>query len=842
MNTKQAMKIVIGADIDPSFKRAFHSADRQFKELGKDIVTLKKQQKLISKFEINTASVEKARLKLNAAQKAVMVLRREASKNPTAKLNKNLETAKNKAERLARSLEKERTQLTEVSSSMKKAGLSTRSYRLENEKLTHTLGKLQRRQQRLARITSQQHQLKTGFSDMKGRAMGMAATGVAGSLALKPGLDFQTAASGLQAKSSGMTDEQRAMLEAQAKELQLKMKFTGAEVLQGQTFLSMAGFKPEEIKAASKGMLDLAAASGMGLAESADISSNILSGFGLKANEMSRVSDVLTQTFTSSNVTLGMLGETMKYVAPDARNAGMSIEEVATMVGLLGNVGLQGSMAGTALRSSIKRLAAPPKEAKKALDSLGLSVKDAEGNFKNMPEFLQEFSGKLKNVKGDVNKTALVTKVFGTEASSAMLELLTQADATTGGFDALFKEVKNSLGKSERVASTMTNNVQGGFTRLGSSLSAMGQAAFEPFQDDIQSMIDSVANFVGKTTEWMGQHPNLVKSIGMIGGGLFAMGTASLVAKAAFMGLRLVGLSGISALLRFTPVVGSLIRGFGLLSKAMPFVVTGIRAIGLAAMANPIGAIIGAIALGATLIIANWRTIAPWFSEMWGKTKALFSQGWEILKQGFLNFTPLGLLIKNWEPITQWFSRKVEEFSNFGSMIMTGLKNGIMSGIKSVTGAISGAASSITGKFKSLLGIKSPSRVFMQDGDFIMQGLELGINNNTRKPMSAMLNMGKGLMSANDSLFKQLAKPALLTAALGGAVVAPAQLAASPSVQPALARSAPVTINNHYEINITAASGANEQDIAMQVRAEIERIEQNNAFRTRAGFYDERGY
>lgn len=892
MDTRQAMKIVVGADLDPSFKPAFHSADRQFKELGKDITDLKKKQKLISKFEMNTVAVEKARVKLNSAQKAVMELRREASKNPTAKLNQQLETARNKAERLARALEKERTQLTEVSSSMRSAGLSTRSYRLENEKLTHTLDKLQQRQQRLARISSQQRNLKAGFSEMKGRAMGMAAAGAASGFALKPGLDFQTAASELQAKSSGMTDEQRAMLEAQAKELQLKMKFTGAEVLQGQTFLSMAGFNPDEIKAASKGMLDLAAASGMGLSESADISSNILSGFGLKAKEMGRVSDVLTKTFTSSNVTLGMLGETMKYVAPDARNAGMSIEEVATMVGLLGNVGLQGSMAGTALRSSIKRLAAPPKEARKALDSLGLSVKDAEGNFKNMPQFLQEFSGKLKNVKGDVNKTALVTKVFGTEASSAMLELLTQADATTGGFDTLFKEIKNSLGKSEKVASTMTNNVQGGFTRLGSSLSAMGQAAFEPFQDDIQKMIDSVANVVGKTAEWMGQNPELVKSIGMIGGGLFALGTASLVAKAAVMGLKLVGLSGFKTLLRFTPVVGGLTRGLGLLAKATPFVVTGIRAIGLALMANPIGAVIGGIALAATAIISNWDTLQPWFSSMWEGVKGIFDTAWNGLKQGFLtytplgqiisnwepikgfmsslwssvkqqassawdviktafmNFHPLGLIIKNWEPVKAWFTSLPEKFRGYGSMIMEGLKNGLVSGVKAVTGAVSGVADKITGKFRSLLGIKSPARVPMRDAGFVMEGYEVGMKKNTYRPISAIKKMGAGLLSENESLFARLAKPALITGALSTGAL-PQMVAAEniPSARqlsmPAIQGSSPVITIHHndkFEMHFHDVSVDDKEELVSLFRDEYDRIQEDREFRTRAGYYDKGSY
>lgn len=84
------------------------------------------------------------------------------------------------------------------------------------------------------------------------------------------------------------------------------------------------------------------------MADTADIASNILNGFSLQAQDMNRVGDVLAATFTTSNTTLQMLGDTLKYAAPVA-----SIEEVAAMAGLLGNVGIQGSMAGTAISQVI---------------------------------------------------------------------------------------------------------------------------------------------------------------------------------------------------------------------------------------------------------------------------------------------------------------------------------------------------------------------------------------------------------------------------------------------------------------------------------------------------------
>ncbi|MDK2688380.1 phage tail tape measure protein, partial [Vibrio vulnificus] len=105
-------------------------------------------------------------------------------------------------------------------------------------------------------------------------------------------------------------------------------------------------------------------------------------------------SDVLTATFTTANTNLTMLGETMKYVAPVARQAGMSLEETAAMAGLLGNVGIKSSQAGTTLRAMVSRLAAPTGAAAKTLERLGVSTKDASGDMRNMVEIIGDIEKK----------------------------------------------------------------------------------------------------------------------------------------------------------------------------------------------------------------------------------------------------------------------------------------------------------------------------------------------------------------------------------------------------------------------------------------------------------------
>lgn len=945
MNTKQAMEIIVGAGIDPSFNRAFQSIDKQFKGLAKDIDSIRKKQKLIKRFEIDTAEVGKARVQLNAAQKAVMQLRREVAKNPTKKLTRDFEQAKLKAGRLSDTLDRKRDALRKSSRAMRDAGVDARGYQRESERLNRSLSKLEKRQRRIAHLNKREQHFKSNLRDMRSRAMGYAAAGASTAYALRPGVDFQSAASGLQAKSSGMTDSQREMLENQAKALQLKMKFTGAEVLEGQTFLAMAGFNPAEIKAASKGMLDLAAASGMGLAESADISSNILSGFNLEAKEMGRVSDVLTKTFTSSNVTLGMLGETMKYVAPVASKAGASLEEVAAMTGMLGNVGIQGSMAGTALRAAFTRLSAPRKKGANALKELGISTKDGLGNLRSMPVVLDELRLKLSAL-GSGDRAEFISHIFGVEASAAMEELINKAGDTKGGFVAMYKTVMDNQGKAAQVATTMNDNVSGSFTRLGSSLSAVRQAAFEPFQDSIQGVIDGMASAAAGVATWMGENQGAVKIIGMFGAGLFALGKAALTAKVAVAAFGWLGVKSLSTLARFTPLLGGMVRGFGLLRKALPYVATSVRAIGVAMMANPLGAAVGALAIAGTALVANWDNVVGWFETNTPKLHDMFTFGdfsaltdpfeglfgWfknvsapvTAFFGGFLDgvgnqFAPVAKAIgEAFEPVNKMFSGLTGWFTSidlspvkdaffglrdslagipifkpviwamdlitdtassvvgwfkgiddafassasgarswgemagevFGKvlsfpfklvgaffslpgklvkvapMIIEGLRNGLLTGVDSLLDTVGGIADGITSRFMKLLGIRSPSRVFMQQGDFLMQGLERGIAFNADKPFKALSGVGKRLGGA-----------------VAAGVVAPAVVMATPVAAPPPQAAANVT--NYWSVNVEIAqvdASTTADDVAELIAAALEKVERDRWMQRNAALYDPPGY
>jgi TP901 family phage tail tape measure protein len=303
------------------------------------------------------------------------------------------------------------------------------------------------------------------------KAAGAAVTGFGGAMALGLGMavkttaDFESAMSRVGALS-GATGKQLESMTQTAEHLGATTAFTATQAAEGMQFLAMAGYKTNDIIAAMPGLLATAAAGQTDLATTADITSNILSGFGLQAEETARVADVLTKAFTNSNTDLEMLGYTMKYVAPIAHASGQSLESVAAAAGLLGNAGIQGTQAGTSLRRMLTRLAGPPKAAREELHDLGVTVEDAKGNMKPLAQIIGELAEATKDM-GEADRLAAISRISGVEASSAMLALM---DAGQGKIEAFTKELENSGGTAEEIAKKQLDNLKGQLIILKSAL------------------------------------------------------------------------------------------------------------------------------------------------------------------------------------------------------------------------------------------------------------------------------------------------------------------------------------------------------------------------------------
>ncbi|WP_073955788.1 phage tail tape measure protein [Thalassospira sp. TSL5-1] len=672
--------------ITAPFRRMRQSTDQLRNQLGEAASRVRDLERVsgnIQSFRDLKAAARQNATALAAAENRAQQLGQQIASTDrvTRKMRAEFNAARKEVARLRQAETTTSAATAEMRERLRSAGIDTRrlssaqrqlrgdldAARRAAEQQSQALEQARRRTNQLAAARSRmQRTMQLQANMAMGGAAGMAVGGGAlalGSRMAGAGIDFgeQMSAVGAIARLD-QTSEAMAALRQQAKELGATTSFSASEAASGMQFLAMAGFDANEVLQTMPGMLDLAKAGATDLATTADIASNVLSGFGMKASEMGRLGDIMTATFTRSNVDLTMLGETMKYTAPIAKEFGASVEDVAAMSGMLGNVGIQGSMAGTALRSLFSRMSKPPKEAAAAMKELGVSTMDANGNARDMVAILADVAKSTEGM-GSAQRLAQLTAIAGQEAGAAFATLIDQGGS--GAITQFIDILNNSMGETTRVAKQMGDNASGDIKSFWSAVEGMNIALTDTNDAPLRSLIQSATGVVRSVTSWVQENPVLASTLVKV-----AAGVAGLIFVGGILATTVAGLLGPFAMARFAMTAlgiqsGLLGGGFGIVSKgiglvasvakvAFPIVTGGLRAMAVAAMANPLIAIIGGIAIAATLIFTYWEPIKTFFVNLWDSITSKFSGTWETIKT-LLSFTPIGLIATNWGAIMDFF-------------------------------------------------------------------------------------------------------------------------------------------------------------------------------------------
>lgn len=344
---------------------------------------------------------------------------------------------------------------------------------------------------------------KLGSITAKGmKAATVAITGTAAALggvaaaAIKVGSDFESQMSRVKA-ISGATGEEFEQLKAQAMQLGADTSFSASQAAEGMENLAAAGFTTSEIMNAMPGLLNLAAASGEDLASSSDIAASTLRGFGLAASDAAHVADVLAANANRTNSSVADTGEAMKYIAPLARAAGLSLEETAAAIGIMANAGVNGSQAGTSLRGALSRLSKPTKDMSEAMDELGISFYDSNGKMKSLTEQVGMLRQATEGMTDEQKNNYLVT-LYGQEALSGMLALINEGEGSLGE---LTEAYRSCDGEAQKAAETMQDNLSGALEQLSGSAETLGLAFYNSVADNLKNAANTATESINNITD-----------------------------------------------------------------------------------------------------------------------------------------------------------------------------------------------------------------------------------------------------------------------------------------------------------------------------------------------------
>ena len=414
---------------------------------------------------------------------------------------------------------------------------------------------------------------------------------------------------------SGATGAEFEALSKNAKDLGASTIFSAQQVAELQTEFAKLGFTAAEITQVTEATLALAQATDSDLARAAEVAGSTLRAFQLDASQTEMVTDVMAKSFSTSALDMEKFAESMKYVAPVAKSAGMSIQETTAMLAVMANAGIKGSQAGTSLRRIISELGAgsePVTEKIKQLAAAGIGLADAKDE-------------------------------VGRSAQSALLVLaggVDQIDPTT-------QSLNDAAGAAKEMASIMDNTAFGAMKAL--------QSAFEGLMISIGEIVATGFTPFVKGLTGIIQGMNALPGPVKVG----AVAIAALVAAAG--PLILIG--------------GSLYRNFVVLAPILTKVGAAMRVIavqGLRAMISPIGAVVAGIAaLSAAAIYVGYNFEAFKVTAL-NSLKALANQGIGILNEmiGAFNAAAefLGFETINVSGLTKYTMEVVPAFKTIGEV------------------------------------------------------------------------------------------------------------------------------------------------------------------------------
>lgn len=857
--------------------RALKAARDRLKELTS-------QQKDVSAWRAQRAAAEQTGASLTAARDRVKSLSQElaATDAPTRAMTRSFQAAVREAQRLKQQHQQQNVQLQGLRSKLYDAGISTKNLgtheRQLREQINATNASISTQGKRMAELSAQHKRAALARSQMEksqSAAGNLAVNGAAGlgvgyaasrpiAAAVKafaPNEDSATQLKVSMMDDTGKVSEDFQKITSLATKLGDRLPGTTADFQNMMTMLRRQGLSAQSILG---GTGEAAAYLGVQLkmeaTEAAEFAAKMQDATRTTEKDMMGLMDTIQRGFYAG-VDPGNMLQGFSKIAPVMdviKKSGIdAAKELAPLLIMMDQAGMEGGSAGNAFRkifqagldedhvNSANKIAAG--------GNTGVSFKftDDKGNFAGLENLYAQVE-KLKAFN-DVDRNAIIKKLFGDDAET-LTTLNTMMNKGLAGYQEVQQKLKTQADLRTRVneqLNTLTNIMEAAEGSFTNAMAEFG-AAVAPELKDLIKTLGEIANSIGA---WARENPKLagglvkvvaaIAALAFVFGGL-ALTMASMLGPFAVLryGMTMFGLQGggITKMLgRLLPTLTGLARnvfpmfaqGVRMLAMTMGgALVTALRTVGIALWglaANPIvlviAAVVAALAGGAYLIYKNWDAVKNYFANAWTEIKAGFDGGIGGIITTLVNFSPLGLLYQAFSGVLSYLGIELpSRFTEFGSMIVNGLVNGLTAGLGAVKDTISSIGDASIGWFKEKLGIHSPSRVFAELGGFTMEGLTQGLEGGQKGPLNALTSMSKQLTAAG-------------TLALGATAMPAFAVDNTPPISGAPA-AAVYDSHDTYEFSITAGPGTDLQSLEKSVRAMLARIENEKKARQRSKLSD----
>ena len=621
------LKATLGGDFKNTFKQAI---DTQ-KQLRDSLKELNSTQSKLDSYVKQRVEITKNNDKLRELIEEHERLQQELRETgePTEALRRKLERNESQIQQTTAKLKEQAEKLNKLREELNEAGVDTGNLADENERLQKSYDNLKSSQERLQRLNEEQQKVKESIGQTKAQLAGT--LGVIGGVAaavyagpVKDAMDYETAL----AKVGTIADGTKVPMETMSKEIMALSNSTGIAataladdvynaISAGQDTADAVNFVTYSTKLAKAGFAESA--------QTLDVLTTILNAYGLEADEVGRVSDMLIQTQNKGKVTVAELSSVMGKIIPTAKSNGVALEQITAGYAIMTSKGIAAAESTTYMNSMLNELGKSGTTADKALRAAaGKGFKELMAEGKSLSEvlnILQEDAAKGGKSLADVFGSA--------EAGKAAVTLLSD------GVEGFNEQVENMLAASDGIGATqaafeqMEDTTAARMEKAKNSIANLGVVLGQQLLPVVGTLADKVAGVVTKVSEFAQQNPKAVQT--------------ALKAAAAFAGLRVAGLGtklGFLEIKKGFLGIKTAFESFKALRAAEQLGGVAAKAGGIVTKVGPIVAIIAAIGAAIYYVANNLEDVRAKIQKTFG------DDGLRIFDQIWASITMVGEAFK----------------------------------------------------------------------------------------------------------------------------------------------------------------------------------------------------
>ena len=502
--------------------KEFKTANKSSKDFEKSSEGLKnKLTYLEKKYEANNEKLKAYKQKVEDTKTAIAKKEEELQKLTNAEeINeKAVQKTSNQLNRMKEILRDTERNISLTEAEMRNLSNETESVNeaLRKNELEQYTKKLKDLSENLNSLGDKLTTAGTKISSLGGNLMKLSSPLLAFSgYSAKVAMDFEESMSNV-AALSGATSEDLEKLSDAAKEMGASTSKSAKESADALGYMSLAGWDTQQMLTGLEPILRMSEAAGADLALTSDLVTDSMSALGVEVKDLNRYLDIVAKSQSSANTSATQMLEAYISCGGTLKNLNVSLEESATWISILANRGKKASEAGNSLNSVLVNLTGGSSTAKGAMDELGVSAWDLDGNFIGIEATLRLLNDALATCTQE-QKTNFESAIGGKTQLDTLQALLSGLNEE---YVDLKATITDSNGALNKLAETMQDNAKGNVTKLKSQLEGLGIQIGNYLLPHINSLLEHLSNLV----TWFGNlDESTQKSIVKFGLMTFACG------------------------------------------------------------------------------------------------------------------------------------------------------------------------------------------------------------------------------------------------------------------------------------------------------------------------------